>query len=217
MKVVIAGGHGQIAQHIERRLAKRGDEAVGLVRNPDHVGELEAIGASALVLDLESATAAELAEHLTGADAVVFAAGAGPGSGAARKDTVDRGAAVLLADAAEQAGVRRYVMISSRGAATGGQGGDDVFSAYLDAKKAADDDLMARDLDWTIIRPGGLTDDPATGRVRLSDDPGSGEVPRDDVAGVVVAVLDTPGTAGVVTELVAGDTEITEAVAALAR
>ncbi|MEE6282196.1 NAD(P)H-binding protein [Georgenia sunbinii] len=217
MKVVIAGGHGQIAQHIERQLAARGDEAVGLVRNPAHVADLEALGATAVVLDLESASVADLAAHLTDADAVVFAAGAGPGSGAARKDTVDRGAAALLADAAEAAGVARYVMISAIGAATGGQGRDDVFGVYLDAKKAADDDLMSRDLGWTVLRPGGLTDDGPTGQVTLSADVATGSIPREDVAAVVVAVLDEPGTARTVANLVSGPTPVAGAVADLAR
>lgn len=217
MRVVIAGGHGQIAQHIERRLAARGDEAIGIVRNPDHTADLEALGATALVLDLESIDTAELAGHLEGADAVVFAAGAGPGSGAARKDTVDRGGAVLLADAAEQAGVDRYVMISAIGAALGGAGRGDVFGAYLDAKKAADEDLMARGIGWTVLRPGALTDEPATGRVSMGTDVARGEIPREDVAAVVLSVLDEPRTERTIVNLVGGETPVAEAVAELAR
>lgn len=215
MRVVIAGGHGQIAQHLERQLAQRGDTPVGIVRNPDHRADLEANGAEVAVLDLEEASVADLAAVLEGADAVVFAAGAGPGSGAARKQTVDRDGAVLLADAAERAGVRRYVMVSAMGAATGGGGGEDVFSVYLDAKKAADDDLMARDLDWTVVRPGGLTDDPGTGRVRVAASTGSGEVPREDVAAVVAAVLQQPASAGQVFELITGDTPVDDAITTL--
>jgi len=216
MRVVIAGGHGQIAQHLERRLALRGDVPVGIVRNPDHRPDLEANGAEVAVLDLEEASVADVAAVVEGADAVVFAAGAGPGSGAPRKQTVDRGAAVLLADAAERAGVRRYVTVSAMGAATGGAGGEnDVFNAYLDAKKAADDDLMARDLDWTVVRPGRLTNDPGTGRVQIAAHTGRGEVSREDVAAVVIAVLDDPASSGHVFELIGGDTEIPDAVAAL--
>ncbi|WP_324651263.1 SDR family oxidoreductase [Georgenia sp. H159] len=214
MRVVIAGGHGQIAQHLERRLAERGDTPVGIVRNPDHRADLEANGAEVAVLDLEQASVADLAAVLEGADAVVFAAGAGPGSGAARKETVDRDAAVLLADAAEQAGVRRYVMVSAMGADSGGGGGEDVFSVYLDAKKAADDDVIARDLDWTVVRPGGLTEDPGTGRVRVAASTGRGQVPREDVAAVIVAVLDRPASARQVLEVIGGDTPVEEAVAA---
>ena len=167
MRIVIAGGHGQVARLLERELAARGDTAVGLVRNPDHVADLEAAGAEAVVLDLEKADVDDVAQVLEGADAVVFAAGGGPASGAARKDTVDRGAAVLLADAAEQAGVRRYVMVSAMGTENADPDSDDVFQVYLRAKQAADDDLRARDLDWTVVRPGRLTDEPATGRVQV--------------------------------------------------
>src|SRR5215204_403509 len=113
MHVVIAGGHGQIALRLERLLAARGDTAVGLIRNPDHAADLRDAGAEPVHCDLESTTADELAALLAGADAVVFAAGAGPGSGIARKDTVDRGAAVLLADAAAASGVRPYLLVSS--------------------------------------------------------------------------------------------------------
>lgn len=213
MRVVIAGGHGKIALLLERRLAERGDEAVGLVRNPAHVADVEATGARAVVCDLESATVDELRQHLVGADAVVFAAGAGPGSGEARKDTVDRAAAVLVADAAIAAGVRRHLQISSINAdAAPPPGEGDVFGAYLRAKKAAEDDLRARKLDWTILRPGRLTDDPPTGTVRLGPKVESGAVTRADVAAVVVALLDEPASVGQVLELVGGDTPISEAI-----
>ncbi|MGH8964947.1 MAG: NAD(P)H-binding protein, partial [Actinomycetes bacterium] len=127
MRVVIAGGHGQIAVKLEGMLRKRGDEPVGVVRNPGHVPDLEAVGAEAVVLDLEKASVDEVAAVLDGADAVVFAAGGGPNSGAARKETVDKGAAILLADAAEQAGVRRYVMVSSMGTDKADPDSDDIF------------------------------------------------------------------------------------------
>lgn len=215
MRVVIAGGHGKIALLLERLLADRGDEVVGLVRNPAHVDDVAAAGARAVVCDLEAATADEVAAHLAGADAVVFAAGAGPGSGIPRKDTVDRGAAVLLADAATAAGVRRYVQISSINAdAAPATETDDVFGSYLRAKKAAEDDLRARPLDWTILRPGRLTDDPPAGTVRLAPKVDSGAVTRADVAAVLVALLDTPASVGAVLELVGGDTPVDEAVAA---
>ncbi|KWX05670.1 NAD-dependent dehydratase [Carbonactinospora thermoautotrophica] len=216
MRVVIAGGHGQVALRLERLLAVRGDEVAGLIRNPDHAGDLRAAGAEPVVCDLEAASVEEVAGHVSGADAVVFAAGAGPGSGAARKETVDRAAAVLLADAAERAGVRRYLMVSSMGAdAPPPEGTDEVFAAYLRAKAAADADLRRRDLDWTILRPGWLTNDPGTGRVRLAPKVEPGAVPRDDVAATLMALLDTPASAGLVLELVAGDTPIAEAVAAV--
>ncbi len=167
MRVVIAGGHGQIALLLEKLLADRGDSPVGIVRNPDHVADVEGAGAEAVVLDLEDADVAAVTDVVKGADAVVFAAGGGPNSGVARKETVDKGAAVLLADAAEQAGVRRYVMVSSMGTDKADPDSQDVFQVYLRAKLAADDDLRARDLDWTVVRPGRLTDDAGTGRVQV--------------------------------------------------
>jgi uncharacterized protein YbjT (DUF2867 family) len=189
MRIVIAGGHGQIARRLSRLLHARGDIPVAVVRNADHVADVEADGAQAVLLDLEAADPADLAVHLTDADAVVFAAGAGPGSGSARKDTVDRGAAVLLADAAERAGVRRYLLVSSIGAgAEPPAGTDPVFADYLRAKTAAEDDLRPRDLDWTILRPGGLTDDAGTGHVRLGADVPHGRVTRDGPVPVAAAV-----------------------------
>lgn len=218
MRVLIAGGHGQIALRFTALLASRGDTAVGIVRNPDHVADVRAAGGDAVVLDLESAGVDELAAVLAGADAVVFAAGAGPGSGAARKDTVDRGASVLLASAAEAAGVRRYLQVSSIGLDRADDPSvDEVFAVYLRAKAAADDDVMARPgLDWTILRPGHLTNDPGTGLVRLAPSVPMGSVTRDDVAAVLVGLLDRPATAGLVLELVAGDDSIDSALGKLA-
>ena len=201
---------------LERLLAARGDTAVGLIRNPDHRAEVEAAGAQAVTLDLERASAGELAAHLGEVDAVVFAAGAGPGSSVERKDTVDRGAAVLLADAAVDAGVRRYLLVSSMGAGADPPAGtDEVFAAYLRAKTAAEQDVLARsELDVTVLRPGHLTDGPGTGRVRLGASVPRGDVPRDDVAAVLVALLDEPRSAGATLELVSGDVPVTEAVSA---
>ncbi|MDX6302575.1 MAG: hypothetical protein QOF53_3789 [Nocardioidaceae bacterium] len=214
MRVVIAGGHGQIALLLERVLADRGDSPVGIVRNPAHVADVERTGAEAVVLDLEHTDADRVAEALRGADAVVFAAGGGPNSGAARKETVDRGAAVLLADAAERAGVGRYVMISAMGTDRADPDSDDVFQVYLRAKKAADEDLMARDLRWTVVRPGRLTDDPATGRVQVGT-LDRGAVTRADVAAVIAEVLQTDGTVGTAFDLLAGEQEIQAALATL--
>jgi nucleoside-diphosphate-sugar epimerase len=201
---------------LEKLLTERGDSPVGIIRDPEQAVDLRVVGANPVVCDLESAPVSEVAGHLDGADAVVFAAGAGPGSGAARKDTVDRGAAVLLADAAEQAGVRRYLMISAMGAdREPPPGTDPVFAAYLRAKGAADAYLASRaGLDWTILRPGRLTDEPGTGQVRLAVRTGRGVVPRDDVAAVLLALLDTP-TGGMTLELVTGETPVDEAVRAV--
>jgi uncharacterized protein YbjT (DUF2867 family) len=214
MRVVIAGGHGKVALHLERMLAERGDQPVGVIRNPDQAEDLQHIGAEPVVLDLEQASVDDVAEVVRGADAVVFAAGGGPNSGAARKETVDKGAAVLLADAAERAGVRRYVMVSSMGTERADPTSDDVFQVYLRAKKAADDDLRARDLDWTIVRPGRLTDDPETRRVRLGTLE-RGDITRADVARVLMGALDTPGTVGKTFDALNGDQEVAEALAAL--
>jgi uncharacterized protein YbjT (DUF2867 family) len=218
MRVLIAGGHGKIALRFTALLASRGDTAVGIVRNPDHVADVQAAGGDAVVLDLEKAGVDELAAALAGADAVVFAAGAGPGSGAGRKDTVDRAASVLLADAAEAAEVRRYLQISAMGLDRADDPGmDEVFAVYLRAKDAADRDVMARPgLDWTVLRPGHLTDDPGTGQVRLAPSVPRGSVTRDDVAAVLVGLLDRPATAGLVLELVAGDEPIDAALGNLA-
>jgi uncharacterized protein YbjT (DUF2867 family) len=219
MRTVIAGGHGQIALRLERQLAARGDSAAGLIRNPAQADDLRAVGAEPVVLDLESATVDEVAAALRGADAAVFAAGAGPGSGVERKQTVDYAAAVLFADAAERAGVRRYLVVSSMGADANASGGDPVFTAYLRAKGAADDGIRSRTaLDWTILRPGALTDTPATGRITLSPaHTGRGSIPREDVASTLAALLITPGTAGLTLEVISGATPIPEAVQQAAR
>jgi uncharacterized protein YbjT (DUF2867 family) len=212
-RVVVAGGHGKIALILEQLLSQRGDSVAGIIRNPAHAEDLLAVGVEVLVVDLESASVEDVAAHLRGADAVVFAAGAGPGSGAARKDTVDRGAAVLLADAAEAAGVRRYVMVSSMAADAEApdDAGDPVFVTYLRAKGAADDDIRARDaIDSTIVRPGALTDEPATGLVKIAEETGRGSIPRADVAAVLLAVLDSPQTVGQTFEVISGDTPIAE-------
>ncbi|KNB50076.1 NAD(P)H-binding protein [Streptomyces caatingaensis] len=218
MRIVIAGGHGQIALRLERLLAARGDEVAGVVRRPEQAGDLLAAGAEPVVCDLESASVADVARHLEGADAAVFAAGAGPGSGAARKDTVDRAAAVLFADAAEAAGVRRLLVVSAMGADREPPAGTDpVFAAYLRAKGAADADVRSRPgLDWTVLRPGRLTDEPGTGLVALGEATGRGEVTRDDVAAVLLALLDEPRTAGRTLELIGGDVPVDAAVRAVA-
>ncbi|MEU8271463.1 NAD(P)H-binding protein [Sphaerisporangium sp. NPDC049002] len=218
MRVVIAGGHGKIALRLARVLAGQGDTPVGLVRDPGHERDVREAGAEAIVCDLETAGVEEVAAHLRGADAAVFAAGAGPGSGAARKDTVDRAAAVLLAEAAERAGVRRFVQISAMGADRPPEpGAGEVWAAYIRAKADAEDDLRARDLDWTVLRPGGLTDDPGTGLVTLAEPlVPRGGVTRDDVAAVIAGLLGTPGTGGRTLELVGGDTPVDEAVRAVA-
>jgi uncharacterized protein YbjT (DUF2867 family) len=199
--------------------SRSGDRAVALIRNPAQAADVEKAGAEAVVCDLEAASPAAVAQLLSGADAVVFAAGAGAGSGAPRKDTVDRGASVLMAGAAEQTGVRRFIQVSSMGAGSPPRpGADEVWAAYITAKTAAEGDLRSRDLDWTILRPGGLTDAPATGLVRLAPPPlPGGSIPRADVAAVIAALLDNPRTRHQTLDLVSGDTPIPDAVQAAAR
>jgi uncharacterized protein YbjT (DUF2867 family) len=213
MRVVIAGGHGQVARRLERLLVTAGHTAVGIVRSPDHVDDVQAAGAEALLCDLDATDLDAVAAHLEGADAVVFAAGAGPGSGIPRKQTVDRDASVLMADAAERAGARRFVQISSMGAgAPPRPGTDETFAAYLRAKTEAEEDLRRRDLDWTVLRPGGLTNAPGTGRVRLEASVPRGQISRDDVAAVIVDLLSHARGIGQTLELVAGDTPIEQAI-----
>ncbi len=219
MRVVIAGGHGKIALITERLLSARGDSVAGLIRNPDHADELRVAGAEPILVDLEDTTNGVVSTHLRGADAVIFAAGAGPGSGAARKETVDRDAAILLADAAEAVGVARYVMISAMGADADipVAPDEDVFVTYLRAKGAADDVIRSRtSLLATIVRPGVLTDTDATGKVTIAERTGRGSIPRADVAAVLVAVLDAPQTAGTTFDVISGDTEIDVALASFA-
>ena len=217
MDVVIAGGHGKIALRLAARLTGQGHGVISLVRNPEHTDEVAGAGARAVVADLETISIAELAGHLEGADAVVFAAGAGPDSGAERKDTVDRAGATLLADAAVAAGVHRYLLVS----ATGVDADPDpergaVWAAYIKAKKAAEEAIRAMpELAATILRPGLLTDDPGTGKVLLAPPPVErAEVTRDDTAAVLAALLEAPDTAGSTLELRGGDQDVTEAVAA---
>ncbi|WP_258073680.1 NAD(P)-binding oxidoreductase [Arthrobacter sp. 08Y14] len=220
MRIVIAGAHGQIARELGRLLVAHDHDVAGLIRNPDQAGDLEADGVAPVVIDLENSILDDVIQVLTGADAAVFAAGAGPGSGAERKDSVDRGAAVLLAEGAEQAGVVRFVQISSVGldAVRDGarpEGLDDVMYAYLTAKLAAEEDLMTRDLDWTILRPGRLTNDPALGRVDLAPSVEQGSIPRHDVAAVLAELINSGRGSRQVLEVASGTSNIPDAVASL--
>jgi uncharacterized protein YbjT (DUF2867 family) len=212
MRVAIAGGHGQIALRLAKVLSQRGDETVALIRNPDHAADVREAGAEPKVVDLEHASEGDVAQAIAGSDAVIFAAGAGPGSGPERKETMDYGGAVKLIGAAQRAGVDRYVIVSSMGA-NPDTPGEDTFAVYLRAKGRADDAVRASGLDATVVRPGGLTNDAGTGRVNLGKSVPRGQVPRDDVAAVLVAVLDSPNTIGRTMDLIGGDTPIAEAVA----
>jgi uncharacterized protein YbjT (DUF2867 family) len=208
MDVVVAGGHGKIGIRLLRLLAERGHRARGLIRNPDHAQDLEDVGAEPVICDMEAMD--DLSGCCEGADAAVFAAGAGPGSGPERKKTVDLGAAAKLM----HAGVRRYVMVSAISAGRPDEWSEEM-RPYYEAKAEADRRLSESGLDHTIVRPGALTDDPGTGLVTVGTDLERGEVPRADVAAVLLAVLETPSSVGKTFELVSGDTPVDEAVRGL--
>ena len=210
MRIVIAGGHGKIAQLLARQLAAAGHEPIGLIRDPKHADDLLAAGSTPVVLDLEQSTVQDVADVLVGADAAVFAAGAGEGSGNDRKLSVDRDGAILLADAALEAGVTRFIVISSVGADSYDAASEDPFQVYLRAKGEADAAVRERDLDWTIVRPVTLTDEPGTGRISLGSHGGS--IARADVASVVVELLGGVGARSMF-EVSAGDRGVAEVLA----
>jgi uncharacterized protein YbjT (DUF2867 family) len=213
MDVVIAGGHGKIALRLARLLSERGDRVRALIRNPDHAVDVERAGAEPVVCDMERED--DLGPFVQGADAAVFAAGAGPGSGPERKRTVDFGAAVKLIEACEDKGVGRYVIVSSIGAHDP-KSGPEQMRPYLEAKADADRALMASSLRWTIVRPGGLTDAPGGGKVLVTTAMDTrGPIPRDDVAAVLAACLDHDNTVEKAFVLVEGEVAVDEAVSAL--
>jgi uncharacterized protein YbjT (DUF2867 family) len=210
VKVAIAGGHGKIALRLTRLLAERGDEVRGIVRRAEHAQDIRAAGGEAVVCDIEHEPVQAVARAVAGSDAVVFAAGAGPGSGLERKWTVDYAGAVKLM----ASGIERYVMVSTVGADPSAPG-DDVFAAYLRAKGQADAELMASGLAYTIVRPGPLTDESATGLVELGEDVARGEITRDDTAAVLAAALREPRLAGRTFVAAGGATPLDAALARL--
>jgi uncharacterized protein YbjT (DUF2867 family) len=214
VKVAIAGGHGKVARLLEKLLVDRGDSAVGLIRNPDHADDLRGIGAEPVLCDLESDDC-DVATAISGADAVIFAAGAGPGSGPDRKRSMDLGGALKLIAAAKQGGIDRYLIVSSMGAADPPSQGGETFGEYLRAKAAADRALAESGLSHTIVRPGRLTDDPPTGLVSVGSGLEGGSISRADVAAVLAACLDSEHTAGRDFDLLGGETPIEQALAAL--
>jgi uncharacterized protein YbjT (DUF2867 family) len=211
LRIVIVGGHGKVALHLARILKNRGDEVTSVFRNPEHANDIAATGARPVVADIEHLDTAALADLVTGHDAVVFSAGAGGGE-PARTYAVDRDAAIRVIDAAEQAGVKRFVMVSYFGAGLDhGVAEDNSFFPYAEAKAAADAHLRATDLDWTVLGPGRLTLEPSTGRIEIGA--GKGEVSREDVALVAAAVLHDPATIGQTIDFNNGDVPITDALA----
>jgi uncharacterized protein YbjT (DUF2867 family) len=213
MDVVIVGGHGKIALRLQRLLAERGDRARGLIRKPDQAADLEALGAEAVVCDVEATD--DISEHVEGADAVVFAAGAGPGSGPERKRTVDFGAAAKLIDACKKTGVNRYLMVSAMGVDRPDWPGQ--MRPYYEAKRDADQALAAAGLEHTIVRPGSLTDDPGRGLIQVGSPlERRGQVERDDVAATLLACLDEPRTTRLTFDVLRGTVPIGEAIQGLA-
>jgi uncharacterized protein YbjT (DUF2867 family) len=212
--VVIAGGHGKVARRLTRRLAAHDDRVRALIRKPEHVADVEADGAEAVVCDLATAAIAELAEHIADADTVVFAAGAGPGSTRDAKWVIDAGAAIRLVEAAKVAGVDRYLMLSSIGAEDPPQT-DDAWGNYLRAKAYADRVLRASDRAWTIVRPVFMNDEPGRARVEIDCAPLEGEVTRDDVAATLYEVVHRPATAHLTIYVAAGDKPVEDAIAAV--
>jgi uncharacterized protein YbjT (DUF2867 family) len=210
-RVIVIGGHGKVALQLARILTERGDEVSSVFRNPDHSDDVAATGARALVADIERLDTDALAELVAGHDAVVFSAGAGGGD-PARTYAVDRDAAIRVIDAAGQAGVRRFVMVSYFGAGPDhGVPHDDPFFAYAEAKAAADAYLRTGELAWTILGPGRLTLEPATGRIGVNE--AKGQVTRADVALVAAAALADESTIGRTIEFNNGEVPIAEALA----
>lgn len=213
MQIVIAGGHGRIAMLLHPLLVARGHEVRGLIRDPGHADAVRLAGAEPVVCDLEAE--ADIAGRVGKADAIVFAAGAGPGSGAERKRTLDRDGALKLMQAARENGTRRYVMVSAMNPEQ--PRGNEVFRYYLQMKAEADAALRDSGLDWTIVRPGRLTDEPGTGRVTIAPALERADIPRADVAAVLAEVLDLPDTIGLQFDVVAGDDSVRDALAACSR
>jgi uncharacterized protein YbjT (DUF2867 family) len=211
VNVVIVGGHGKIAMRLARILSERGDSPRGIIRKTEQADDLEKIGAEPIVLDIENVD--DINDAFAGADAVVFAAGAGPGSGPARKLTVDYGGAVKSVDAAIAKEIRRFVIVSSINANHPEKWSEEM-KPYFEAKADADKFVAESGLDYTIVRPGGLTDDAATGKVQIGElDYGS--VTRDDVAAVLAECLTADNTIGKAFTLLNGETPVAEAIAAL--
>lgn len=211
MKVAVAGAAGNTASRLIGLLAGRGHEARGLVRKEEQLARVQELGAEPWLLDLEAAGPDEVGRAVAGCDAIVFAAGAGPGSGPERKQTMDYGGAVKLTEAATTSGVARYVMLSTMNADTPEALGEQM-RPYLEAKAAADDRLRESGLDYTIIRPGRLTDDAGTGRIAAARSLGRrGEIPREDVALALAMTLEVEATRGETIDILAGETPVEEA------
>lgn len=213
-RIAIVGGNGQIARLLHPLLVERGHTPVALVRSEEHRPRLEAAGAEVRLLDIENSTAEDFGAAFEGARAVVFAAGGGPDGNIERKRTVDLEGSLKSIEGARQAGVSRFVQVSAINVDDPvAADANPVWRAYVDAKRDADTALRDSGLEWTIIRPGMLTDGDATGLVELGQDVARAEVPRADVAAVLAEVLDTDAGVGAQWNLVSGDTPVADAVA----
>lgn len=213
MHIVVAGGHGKIAMMLHPLLVERGHTVTGLIRSPDQADDLRKAGAEPVLCDLEKEE--DLSDAVGDADAVAFAAGAGPGSGAERKFTMDRDGAIKLITAARTSGIGRYVMISAMKVEE--PRGSEVFRAYLRAKSEADAALRASGLDYTIVRPGRLTNEPGTGLVAAARELARGEIPRADVAAVLAHVLDRKAALRMQFDVTRGSDWIADAIDSLDR
>lgn len=214
MIVSVLGAHGSIARLLTPLLTARGHDVRGLVRKESQFGDVRADGAEPGMCDLESIGDDDLDAVLAGSDVVVFAAGAGPGSGPERKNTMDRDGAIAAVHSAHRVGANRFVIVSSMGADKAPQD-DETFSVYLRAKADADAAVRKVDIDSTIVRPGGLTDDEPDGSVNVAESTGRGKIPRADVAAVLAELIDTDRGRNTTFELIGGDTSIADAVSAL--
>jgi uncharacterized protein YbjT (DUF2867 family) len=212
MDVVVAGGHGKVGLRLLALLADRGHRARGLIRNADHARDLHQVGAEPVLCDIEALD--DISRCCTGADAVVFAAGAGPGSGPERKRTVDYDGAVKLIEAAKKNGIDRYLMVSALKVERPGEWPEPMVP-YYEAKRDADEALMRSGLNISVVRPGSLTDDAGTGLVEIGFGLGGGEIPRDDVAATLFFTLDAVNTYGQAFDVVSGDDPVEDAVANL--
>lgn len=208
MEITIVGGHGSIAMLLHPILKRKGHEVRGIIRKKEQADDLRKAGAQPIVCDIEEQE--DISEAVGNVDAVLFAAGAGPGSGAERKFTVDRDGAIKLIEAAKDNDISRYIIISAMGLDE--PRGNAVFQAYQKAKAEADEALRTSGLDYTIIKPGRLIDDDGTGRVALAPELPRGEVPRQDVAEVLAEVIENPRTAGLELALTKGETPVNQAV-----
>ena len=213
-RIAVVGGHGQIARLLHPLLRDAGHQPVALVRRREHADALQAQGVETRLLDIEESTESDFATAFDGCEAVVFAAGGGPDGNIGRKRTVDLEGSLKSIAGAGKAGIARFVQVSAISVDEPLPADvEPVWKAYVEAKRDADAALRASDLAWTILRPGRLTDEPATGRVALGDDVERGEIPRADVAAVVAAVLDDDRTVGRQWDLVSGSDDVRDAIA----